>query len=93
MANSEPTKKRVKRDDEQDDAGKSGLFLKPLFAKRSWYRGGKVLISRDGSTVFCAHEGGVAVVNDFATISQVLASGDDVVSFALAVSFTVCRCK
>ena len=80
-------KKRAKRSDEED-AAKAGLHLKSLFSKKPWYFGGKVLVSRDASTAFCAHQGGLAVVKDFSTITKVLAEGDDVVSFAMAVSVT-----
>ena len=86
MASRDPPKKRAKRDEEEEDSAKGGLHFKSLFSKRAWYLGGKVLISRDGSTSFCASQGGVAVVKGFQTIERVLAEGDDVVSFALAVS-------
>jgi hypothetical protein len=62
------------------------LFLKPEFSKKPWYVGGKCVFSRDGTTVYCPGQGGVAVVKNYSEISSILAKNDDIVSFAVAVS-------
>jgi len=87
------TAKRIKRSGdaiESDDApgagSKRALFLKPVLAKRPWYVGGKAAFSRDGTTLYCAGQGGVVVVKNFSSIVGVAAKDDDVISFALAVS-------
>jgi hypothetical protein len=86
----QPAKKRAREGKDEEESVRGGLHLKPLFSKRPWYMGGKVLVSRDGSTCYCAQQGGLAVVKDFSEIIQVLAPGDDVIAFALAVS-RLCR--
>ncbi|KAH9253602.1 hypothetical protein BASA81_008438 [Batrachochytrium salamandrivorans] len=59
------------------------LFLKPVFSKRPWYLGGKVVFSEDGQELYSAFQGSLAAV-DVATqqIKFLLAEGDDVVQFA-----------
>lgn len=69
----------------QEDNPTRFLYLKPTYSKRPWFFGGKVEFSRDGETIYFSHQGGVGVIrND--KILKVLAAGDDIVSFALAVS-------
>ena len=83
----EQSSKRARKAEGEDEQVRGGLHLKPHFAKRAWYMGGKVLVTRDASTCFCAYDGGLAVVKDFNTITKTLAPGDDVIAFTLAVSF------